>query len=802
MAIPQAQLAPWTRKHDDPIAPHFPQVPVIQYPQSLAQLIEICRDRPADQRLHAAGSHWALSEAAISDHTFIETHDPKNVFPAMGSTLRDVVPGCLSEAFLTALNKSTSTAAGVAAVPPSYFVHFESGKRIYQLYSELDVGDSVFPESLAMLMQSKFGNDKFLGSWGFATLGGAGGQTVVGALSTGTHGGDFDRPPIADAVVALHIVLDGGKHVWIERGSPDAPFMTDKAKLLAHFEQKEFGGPRNFDVIYSDAILNTALIQVGRFGIVYSAVMRVVPQYGLKEDRRLDTWENVKDKIADPNSDLFFKLIPGGSTVQRFLQIAVNPIPSVNGTTHISSITRRWTVSVDALPASLAPPVTWATGVNPAGRPEVVGNILNFADAMLKSPRFSNAGNTVGYSADDPDIADLNLYEAACADPDFLTGIIEAVYAEIEDFINSNGAVIGGAIGGAVATGAAATLLPLIPFLLLILAILAALLDWLKDSDGTTTLGDVLDDLRDKLLGSSDPQQRAAGILVWRAIAAEVFKSQQGPRTYSAMSYAVMDGHNYLDQSCQVNGRSLEVFFDAADPNLLTFVDRLLKFEIDQEFGEGHSVVGYISLRFCGATSALIGQERFARTVAVECSGLGDVNGSTQFVDFAAKLALDPNIKGILHWGQQNPSTQAEIEFRFGDSVSQPFGPLHTWREVLALLTENGRLDGFSSQFTRRAGLEVVKPLIGSFVVTVAPTAAHHACTVSWSCSRNPPGTTVRLEVDPPSGSISPVTGLPLSGTHQVLKTVTGSYQLKLVVSLTRNGETRQDVRTLTVNFP
>jgi hypothetical protein len=191
------------------------------FPQSLEDLIEICKNRPADHRLRAAGSHWALSAAAISDHTFIETHDPNEVFPAMGRTLRDVVPGCLSDAFLTTLNNVTSTdgAAGLISVPPAYFVHFESGKRVYQLYSELDRGDSNEPDSLAVLMKTKFGNEKFLGSWAFSTLGGAGGQTVVGALSTGTHGGDFDRPPIADSVVALHVVVDGGKHVWIEKGT-------------------------------------------------------------------------------------------------------------------------------------------------------------------------------------------------------------------------------------------------------------------------------------------------------------------------------------------------------------------------------------------------------------------------------------------------------------------------------------------------------------------------------------------------------------------------------------------------------
>jgi hypothetical protein len=165
-------------------------------------------------------------------------------------------------------------------------------------------------------------------------------------------------------------------------------------------------------------------------------------------------------------------------------------------------------------------------------------------------------------------------------------------------------------------------------------------------------------------------------------------------------------------------------------------------------------------------------------------------------------LALDPNIKGILHWGQQNTSTQAQVEFRFGDSVSQPGGPLHNWRGVLARLTENGRLDGFSSQFTRHAGLEVVQPKVGTFAVTTAPTATHHACTVGWNCDRNPAGTTVRIEVHPPSGSIPPASGLALHGSRTINKTVSGAYQIKLIVSLTFNGETRKDELALTVNFP
>ncbi|HMG52822.1 MAG TPA: hypothetical protein VK601_05065, partial [Kofleriaceae bacterium] len=737
-----------------------------------------------------------------SDHTFIETHDPNELFPVMGKTLRDVVPGCLSDHFLEGLNRSPT---GVASVGPTpYFVHFESGKRIYQLYAELDVGDRDVPGSLAVLMKSRFDNDAFLGSWGFATLGGAGGQTVVGALSTGTHGGDFERAPIADAVVALHLVLDGGKHVWVERGDGERPFMTDRDKLIEHFGQARFGGPKNFEVIYSTEVLNAALIQVGRYGTIYSAVIRVVPQYGLREELLRDTWENVRGRIADPGSDLFIKPFApagGGSIPQRFLQIAINPIAGTNGTTHTCGITRRWTMPLSAVPTAILPAVTWPSEGNPAGRPERVGNIAALFDPKLKGPRFTAAGKLVGFTPDDSGIASFNLFDAACADANFVTGIIEGVFHEIEDFVNDHAVAIGGAIAGAVATGLAGPLLALLPALLAILAFLAALLALLEAS-GQSRLGEVLDDLRAGLLDSPDPVTRAAGILIWRAIAGKVFDSQQAEQTYAAISYAVMDTHNYADLSCNVNVKSVEVFFAADDLNLIAFVDRLLQFEIDQEFLFGHTVVGYVSLRFCGQTHALIGQEKFARTVAVECSGLADVNGSTQFVDFAMQLALDPNINGILHWGQQNASSQAAIEFRFGDRVGAPTGPLHTWRGVLAQLTDNGRLDGFSSQFTRHAGLEVVQPRVRDFAVTTAPTPTHHACSVSWDCAHNPPGTTVRLEVHPPSGNIPTATGLPLTGSHQVARTVAGTYQLTLIARFNANGETREDAQTLAVVFP
>lgn len=77
----------WTRKHDKPGTSMH--VSKLIYPESssLEDLIKICKTHNSSESFKATGSHWALSDAAVSDDVFIETNDPNNSFPAMGRTL-------------------------------------------------------------------------------------------------------------------------------------------------------------------------------------------------------------------------------------------------------------------------------------------------------------------------------------------------------------------------------------------------------------------------------------------------------------------------------------------------------------------------------------------------------------------------------------------------------------------------------------------------------------------------------------------------------------------------------------------
>src|SRR5262245_57307136 len=147
-----------------------------------------------------------------------------------------------------------------------YFVHVETGKRIYQLYAELDQPAEDDPDGLARVLERTHGTSAYFGPWAFRTLGGAGGQTVFGALTTGTHGGDLRQPPVAGSVAARHLVADGGRHYWIEPAT-QVPLTVD-ARLRAVYGTAAFGGPDNFEIVRDDDVFNAAIVAAGRFGVV------------------------------------------------------------------------------------------------------------------------------------------------------------------------------------------------------------------------------------------------------------------------------------------------------------------------------------------------------------------------------------------------------------------------------------------------------------------------------------------------------------------------------------------------------
>lgn len=273
------------------------------YPTNLENLLDIVRDaqrHDPPRKVRACGSHWALSDVATSPNWFVET-----------SGLRDSLTGVIPAA-LTAVARED-----LARHPPgtghgrSYY-HVQGGVTLSELSERLDAGPGP--------------------RWAMPTLGGAAGQSLAGAIATGTHGGDHQLPPIADHVHAIHLVTSGARQLWIERteGITDARLL---ARALPDVTQ-----------VRSTELFNTALVAMGRLGIVYALIIEVVEQFSLEQIIVESTWEEQEDQLRVP-FPIFCQPRPSATdstpTLTHFIEVVMPPYAGADGR-HTCYITERW----------------------------------------------------------------------------------------------------------------------------------------------------------------------------------------------------------------------------------------------------------------------------------------------------------------------------------------------------------------------------------------------------------------------------------------------------------------------------
>ena len=193
---------------------------------------------------------------------------------------------------------------------------------------------------------------------------------------------------------------------------------------------------------------------------------------------------------------------------------------------------------------------------------------------------------------------------------------------------------------------------------------------------------------------------------------------------------------------------------------------------------------------------AQIGMQKHNVTCAVEVACFRYVSGSQQLVDYAVTLARNPNINGVLHWGQRNDYNMADVESIDTAIASAPRAAIWETAEALSRITANGRLDGFSSDFTRRTGLEVVRPRIAQFAIDRPAVSIGQSVTVHWNCLDNPPESRVSILLSHPTAGSTVINTVPLTGQYQLHLTEAGTHVVNFYLTLTRNGVLRQDSRT------
>jgi hypothetical protein len=204
-------------------------------PDSLPDLVNIVvRAAKGGHQIRVVGSGWAFENIAYSPDWMVSmVRLNRRLMTVTGSALNAQWAGKQAPGSNDAL------------------FHMEAGASI------ADVNDALSAAGLAL-----------------PTMGGANGQGLSGAISTSTHGGDISLPPFPDLVMAMHLVTADGREVWVERASQPITEDVPLAMALACADA---------EILRDDALFDALLVGFGRFGIIYSYVLRVGAAFRLAE---------------------------------------------------------------------------------------------------------------------------------------------------------------------------------------------------------------------------------------------------------------------------------------------------------------------------------------------------------------------------------------------------------------------------------------------------------------------------------------------------------------------------------------
>jgi FAD/FMN-containing dehydrogenase len=152
---------------------------------------------------------------------------------------------------------------------------------------------------------------------GLINMGGYDGQTLMGVVSTSTHGSGIAFGPLCSFAVSMTLVASGGRTVRIEP--------TDGITDPARWQVKH----PDIELVQDDDTFYAAQVGIGCMGVVYSLILQVRERYWMKEERTLSTWTQVKQDLQ------------AGKVLSenRHYEVLVNPY--VTNGEHTCLVTRR-----------------------------------------------------------------------------------------------------------------------------------------------------------------------------------------------------------------------------------------------------------------------------------------------------------------------------------------------------------------------------------------------------------------------------------------------------------------------------
>jgi HYDIN/CFA65/VesB-like, Ig-like domain len=566
--------------------------------------------------------------------------DTRSLVTSLQGGLRDLVNDATAEAMRTDADHS-----------PRHFFHVEAGITIAEL------GQLLSHQSPRLTLQ---------------TISTSPGATLAGALSTATHGAEFNRPLLVDRVKAVHLVGPGGLQWWIE-GSES---IADPDKLLAAYpglsRERIISGTTPRYGIPPEDWLKAVVVSMGTIGVMYSVILEVVPQFGVREVVVQRTWRtlgflgtgfspsNLPALLQSPMtaptvSRRIVKLMQHGPfngtgivqhdgqrEVNQYADLAINPNPRTDGDFDTWIGNRELTAAVPIDP-------------QPAPTNEMAEMIEGIRKAL-----------------DSPDL-----------DPNW-----SAIYGLGSDWnivgnvLSGSGAFSGGTTGGVTKLNRVAHASDLID-----VALDTALTPMGSGPPGPGLAQHVLTGLLSGLLGTANADKKSDKLGV--SVGAPGFPASG------------------------VMGAALEIALAPADA--FGFVQT----QILDRINPGKPFLGYISIRLCRPTDTLMGMQQFADpvnpcSVMVEVVGFGNADGRAFIRDLQQRtvnLIRDSGLEAMLHWGLENDRV-TRVHLHGLRALQRPAGSglnrLDTFKAVRALIRAEAPTTErvFDNAFATRMGLD------------------------------------------------------------------------------------------------
>ncbi len=203
------------------------------------------------------------------------------------------------------------------------------------------------------------------------TSGASNGQTIVGALSTGTHGSAFEFGAIPEFVVGIHLITGPAPedNIWLERKSVPVGQQAIANLLNARF-------------IGDDELFNAALVSFGSFGFIHGVMIETEPLYLLEcYRRRTKDYGVLFELMRTLSFDGRVGWLPYPSEKPHHFQVTLNPHDMLNGAYVTTMYKRPYTTNYDppdfAAKTGIGEDIPAFIGTITDALPGVIGMIVN-----------------------------------------------------------------------------------------------------------------------------------------------------------------------------------------------------------------------------------------------------------------------------------------------------------------------------------------------------------------------------------------------------------------------------------------